>query len=168
MEKKDIIAATQALSGAQLAWNSSETVTVRDLEGNPIDINVRGGMPLTDIFDLIMEVAGPSVSEGHYNDLFGDMIMAQAIIDRLTDIPLPEDPGQMEIDQCYELVFGYDGIIRTLNPDGPARFLIDRILAYTKSVVENILRTPFDPDDADDEMDPEVIGLEELKKMRKN
>ena len=168
MEKKDIIAATQALSGAQLAWNSSETVTVRDLEGNPIDINVRGGMPLTDIFDLIMEVAGPSVSEGHYNDLFGDMIMAQAIIDRLTDIPLPEDPGQMEIDQCYELVFGYHGIIRKLDPNGPARFLIARIQDYVSDLIEMINNDPDIFDDADDEGIGDIMDLEDLRSMRRN
>ena len=168
MNKQTTLSTQAAFGGAQLAWNETETVTVKDLNGDPVNITVRAGMPLTDIFDFVMEPAVARTAEGHYNKLFGDMIMAQAIIDHLTDLPLLDNPEQMDIDQCYELVFGYHGIIRKLDPNGPARFLIARIQDYVSDLIEMINNDPDIFDDADDEGIGDIMDLEDLRSMRRN
>ena len=167
MIKKSQKITRAAFEGAQLAWSDTESVIVKDLSGKPIEIRVRAGMPLTDIFEMVVETAVAQTSEGHYTALFGDMIMAQAIIDIMTDLPLLDDPEQMDIDQCYELVFGYDGIDNSLDPAGPASHLIQKIRAYTADFAERLMMNP-DAFDMEEDDFGDIMDLDDLRKMRKN
>ena len=169
MEKKSQLTTRAAFDGAQLAWGKTETVTVQDLEGNPITITVRAGMPLADLFEAVVEAARIMVTDAPYMALYGDMIMAQVILEVMTDLPVLNNMEQMEIDQCYELVFGYDGIVNQLDPDGPASFLIRKLRGYTSDLAERIMADPtaFELDDEDDDM-ADLFDLDDLRNIRKN
>ena len=168
MKKKSSLTTRAALDGAQLAWGRTETVTVQDMEGNPIEITVRAGMPLGEMFEIISEAVTILVSDGQYMALSGDQIMAPVILDTLTDLPMPDDMDQIELDQCYELVFGYDGIVNRLDPDGPASFLIRQMRRYTADLAERLMTYPerFDSDDEDDF--DSIMDLSDFRNMRKN
>lgn len=159
------------MEGACYNWDLAETVELKDAEGNPVTVSVRGGMPLQEIFELSMELAWGIVSDGgQVSAVFAEMIMAQGILDRLTNLPLPENVEQEGIDQCYELVYGYNGILNQLDLEGPAYHLVQRIHRYTMSQADAFLRDPefVQRIEDDDDMEPEIIGLEDLRKMQKN
>ena len=63
---------------------------------------------------------------------------------------------------------GYHGIIRKLDPNGPARFLIARIQDYVSDLIEMINNDPDIFDDADDEGIGDIMDLEDLRSMRRN
>lgn len=121
-------------------WDKTHTFSYR-MDGdrnNLYPIEIYNDIALADIQNIVREVALCAyLADGVYEPVFVDGMLAKYFLDYLTNCPVPmhstDDAENIaDLNLCYELVFGRNGIAAN---DRQSGLIIDKIRSYLTDMI---------------------------------
>lgn len=121
-------------------WDKTHTFSYR-MDGdrnNLYPIEIYNDIALADIQNIVREVALCAyLEDGVYEPVFVDGILAKYFLEYLTDCPIPthladNNDTVADLNLCYELVFGRNGIVAN---DRQSGLIIDKIRGYLTDMI---------------------------------
>lgn len=141
MEKLQNEKTQELFQSVERLWNKTHTFSYRiDGDRNNIyPIEIYNDIALADIQNIVKEISICAyLEDGVYEPVFLDGMLAKYFLEYFTDCPLPlqtSDTGESvaDLNMCYELVFGRNGITHN---DRLSASIVDKIRGYLTDMID--------------------------------